>query len=243
MTMRLQHRHSNRYTLVEILVAVAVLVIMMGFLFQFTIGAQRIWVSTTARMTVADQAQGILNLLTDDLGQMVVDDTEGLEIGWYCSPAPKTASVSTPNNLQNLCFYTIERGAGTGSTFAFTRVNYSLVQDATTSLYKLYRTASVVTEPKWDLIGGDAKAPTNTNLIAAVEDDDHLVAENIVSLVIQADTNPDESNPAVGGTDQPRWIKVTVTVRIPEDLRNGENNDADKDKGDRTFTKLFLLEH
>ena len=242
MTMRQPHRHSSRYTLVEILVAVAVLVIMMGFLFQFTIGAQRIWASTTARMTVADQAQGILNLLTDDLGQMVVDNTEGLEIGWNCIPAPKTASVSTPNNLQNLCFYTVDRGADTSSTFSFTRVNYSMAQDATTGLYKLYRTSSAVTDPKWDLIGGDAKAPTSTSLVTATEDDDHLVAENIVSLVIQADTNPNESDSSLY-TDKPRWIKATITVRIPEDLRNGENNDADKAKGDRTFTKLFLLEH
>ena len=232
--MWLQHRHSSRYTLVEILVAVAVLVIMMGFLFQFTIGAQRIWLSTTARMTVADQAQGILNLLTDDLGQMVTDDTEGLEIGWYCNPAPKGASA----NLQNLCFYTIDRNAEAGASFTFTRVNYSLVTDAATGLSKLYRTASAPTDPKWNLVGGDAKAPTATNLVAAVADDDHLVAENIVKLVIQSDTNPNESDAAVY-TDRPQWIKVTVTLRIPEDLRNGE----DSAKSDRTFTKLFLLEH
>ncbi len=64
-----QFRHN--FTLLEILVAVAVLVIMMGFLSQFVISAQRVWASSTARTQLADQANTVFQLLGEDFNQMI----------------------------------------------------------------------------------------------------------------------------------------------------------------------------
>ncbi len=68
---------TRRYTLVEILVAMAILVIMMSFLFQFVIGAQRIWSASTRTSSVFEQAQVVLELLENDLqNSLVVDEKE-----------------------------------------------------------------------------------------------------------------------------------------------------------------------
>ena len=255
--MFLMNRHSIRYTLVEILVAVAVLVIMMGFLFQFTISAQRIWASTTARMTVADQAQAVFNIFDKDLTQMVVETEKGLEIGWYCSPAPDNDSPSGNENI-TLCFYThdteeIRSCIDHEKVVTYTRVKYCFINDGRNG--KLYRFAN--SDPEWDKIGRDAKEPTSINLISdipkIIEDSDsdpvkkekeefngeHLVAENIVKFTIQADTNPNKTNSAKGGLQRPQWIKLVITLHIPEDLRNGATND--ENATDRTFTKLFVF--
>ena len=67
-------QHSNirkrHFTLVELMVAMGVLVIMMGFLFQFTIGAQRIW-NASSRQTISfSTAQVVMDVLNDDLQNM-----------------------------------------------------------------------------------------------------------------------------------------------------------------------------
>ena len=46
------NKSRHNFTLLEILVAVAVLVIMMSFLFQFVISAQRVWAASTARTAI-----------------------------------------------------------------------------------------------------------------------------------------------------------------------------------------------
>ena len=69
-----QFRHN--FTLLEILVAVSVLVIMMGFVFQFVISAQRMWAVSTARTYMADQANIIFQLMAEDFSQMITIDEE-----------------------------------------------------------------------------------------------------------------------------------------------------------------------
>lgn len=67
-------QHSNiqkrHFTLVELMVAMGVLVIMMGFLFQFTIGAQRIWNASSRQTTSFSTAQVVMDVLNDDLQNM-----------------------------------------------------------------------------------------------------------------------------------------------------------------------------
>ena len=67
-------RYTQKYyTLVEIMVAMAILVIMMGFLFQFAIGAQRIWSASESTSTTFDQAQIALQLLENDLQSVLFE--------------------------------------------------------------------------------------------------------------------------------------------------------------------------
>jgi len=64
----------RRFTLIELMIAMAVLVIMMGFLFQFTISAQRLWSASNNNDVLFDQAQLCFDLLEKDFKGAIVQD-------------------------------------------------------------------------------------------------------------------------------------------------------------------------
>ena len=80
-------QHSNiqkrHFTLVELMVAMGVLVIMMGFLFQFTIGAQRIWNASSKQTVAFSSAHVLLDILNDDLQNMRYSNEEGETMPFY----------------------------------------------------------------------------------------------------------------------------------------------------------------
>ena len=71
------------YTLVELLVAMAVLVIMMGFLFQFIIGAQRIWTGSSRQSTAFEYSNVVFDVLGTDLGNMQFSTNPGASMPFY----------------------------------------------------------------------------------------------------------------------------------------------------------------
>lgn len=100
---------KRNFTLIEILVAVAVLVIMMGFLFQFTGGAQRVWSANTARTEMSAQADAIFSLIREDLEHIyIVEEFEDLDAqsGWYCRHESGYFGSSSSGSLQDFCFFT-----------------------------------------------------------------------------------------------------------------------------------------
>jgi len=58
---------SRHFTLLEILVAIAVLVVMMGFIFQFINSALKIWSASKSTSEIFDQAQLVFDMLEHDL--------------------------------------------------------------------------------------------------------------------------------------------------------------------------------
>ncbi|MCQ2396394.1 MAG: hypothetical protein MJ106_01700 [Lentisphaeria bacterium] len=100
---------KRNFTLIEILVAVAILVIMMGFLLQFTGGAQRVWAANTARTEMSAQADAIFSLIKEDLEHIyIVEEDEDLDAqsGWYCRHESAYFGSSSSGSLQDLCFFT-----------------------------------------------------------------------------------------------------------------------------------------
>ena len=59
------------FTLVELMVAMAILVIMMGFLFQFVNGARRIWTASASTAEAFDDAQIVLQVMENDLKHLI----------------------------------------------------------------------------------------------------------------------------------------------------------------------------
>ena len=76
-------RNMHRYTLTEILVAVAVLMLMMTFLMQFVIGSQRIWYASSRTSSLFDKAQIVFNLMETDLKQSLFSNEKGESIPMY----------------------------------------------------------------------------------------------------------------------------------------------------------------
>ncbi|MBP5671076.1 MAG: prepilin-type N-terminal cleavage/methylation domain-containing protein [Victivallales bacterium] len=66
-------KRHRAFTLVEIMVTMAILVVMMGFLFQFVLGAQRIWSATAKDTEMFEQAQIIFNVMESDLKNMICE--------------------------------------------------------------------------------------------------------------------------------------------------------------------------
>ena len=134
----------NNFTLLEILVAVAVLVIMMSFLFQFVVSAQRVWAAASARTYLADQANAVFQLMGEDLGQIVTvkeeDDPDSVA-GWHCTPDPK---VTHPGNLTRLCFFVEDRDDANGAL-------YGVMYYYDAAAQKLYRIRT--TNPAWQQVG------------------------------------------------------------------------------------------
>ena len=155
-----QFRHN--FTLLEILVAVSVLVIMMGFVFQFVISAQRMWAVSTARTYMADQANIIFQLMAEDFSQMItIDEEENPDsvIGWFCDPDPKPPA--TEKNLNQFCFYGYDRDDADGALYG---VMYFYLPKGENSSYltgRLYRVRT--TNPAWHTMGTTSTPTSRTN--------------------------------------------------------------------------------
>jgi type II secretory pathway component PulJ len=74
---------KNSFTLVEMLASMAILVILMGFLFQFLSSAQRAWSLIETNTRIYENARVALDLITRDLQCAVASDTEDEEIPFY----------------------------------------------------------------------------------------------------------------------------------------------------------------
>lgn len=149
-------KHTFHYTLIEVLVAIAVLALMMSFLFQFTGSAQRIWSASNASMDVASSSDAILALLDEDLAQMTVDGDAGLAY-------EKTAT--------EFSFYTVSNTANG----ALIKVCYKY-NSANKELYRFQE--DVTYDP------ADNKEPKAVTFPA--ESDDYLVAEGVESFTVTA---------------------------------------------------------
>ena len=91
-------KKTFKYTLTELLVAVAVLMLMMTFLMQFVIGSQRIWYASSSTTSLFDKAQVVFSILETDLKQSLFSNEKGETIPMYlasdtdASPCQETES-------------------------------------------------------------------------------------------------------------------------------------------------------
>ncbi|MBR6470547.1 MAG: hypothetical protein IKS83_02000 [Victivallales bacterium] len=224
----MKHFRHN-FTLLEILVAVAVLVIMMGFLFQFVISAQRVWAASAARTYMADQADAVFHLMDEDFQQIVVipeDEDMDSIMGWHCDPPPK-ANLNSMDSLSQLCLFVTDQDDDDGAIYG---VMY--YYDSTGKKLYRQRTAAAV----WSKVG-ETDAPADAAAFGlpaeTISDEDYLVAENVTEFKVQAPGDADN-------TALPKFIRVTMTVQVPEELSNGTSKDGST--MNRTFSRVFFLD-
>lgn len=238
-----QLNRCRRYTLLEVLAAVAVLVVMMGFLFQFTIGAQRIWTSTTVRTNMSGEADGIFAVLEEDLTNIFISGEIDADAGWFCDPLPKN---NAPARLNNLCFFSMNRdgkivavnyGFDSGKLYRFCSTDDSSLNDA--GVDNCWAKLGTNTPP--DGVNSFINQANRNNLITSSDlSGDYIVAENLVDFKVQANCNPAEPY-GNGGYEKPLFIKVSFTLQVPEADRNGESEESSAQTSNRTFTRVFFL--
>ena len=185
-----QFRHN--FTLLEILVAVAVLVIMMGFLFQFVISAQRVWAASTARTYLADQANIVFQLMSEDFDQMITitaEDNPDSVIGWFCDPDPKPPAPE--KDLNQFCFFGYDRDDADGALYG---VMYFYLPKGENSSYltgRLYRVRT--NHPAWRVVGTTSSPDSRTDFdLSGSQIDPKLEAFLASSELLAFLDNPDD---------------------------------------------------
>lgn len=213
---------QHGFTLVELMVAMAVLIVMMGFLFQFTIGAQRIWTAVGADDDASFGAQITMQYLTDDLENAIV-----------------TLPATNPNdfvpfylNNNRICFMT----GNTGS------VPYYVLYEFDSLNHILYRTLLEndinATNTKYVLTGqnGATGATLAGNLFTATA----LATSTNTREILCEKVHSFEINvmPATATNyfldNKPRAVRVSFTLE--QEARNGASNQKY-----RVFSKVIFL--
>ena len=246
---------TRRYTLVEILVAMAILVIMMGFLFQFVIGAQRIWSASASTSNVFDQAQIALQLVETDLqSALYANDKE------YPGHSIPMGVELNGSELNDRLFMVAPDSSGTGNVGTFLLMyvldNEELsryVFDSGTAGYPPHRFYG------FDPITDSAQASSFLDLLTVLKNDNdkkNVIVKGVDKVTIQffpsdSAENPDPANPkAFFFTSVPKAIRITLSVydatAVGRLLDSGltDSSEAVKDKKKETariFTKIVFL--
>lgn len=107
-------RHSMRraFTLVELLAAMAILVVMMFLLFRFISGAQQAWSAANASQEIHEKARIALDLITRDLQSAVArsDDVPGFHIRFQQESNGSWSTATPSDEIRFVC----DGGVGTG---------------------------------------------------------------------------------------------------------------------------------
>ena len=223
---------KHAFTLVELMVAMAILVIMMGFLFQFVIGAQRVWSSSSGSTALYEQAQLVFDFMGKDLKNIRSKSTLGEDIPFYY------ATVSSDKTLGII-------SEVNGNPIP---VVYHFVS-STKKLYRLEVNANNATAPYAYLANKtETNYLDNFNFSSSTPwTKDILLAENLHKITVEAMKKPSgHVNGYATGDDFPYVVRVTLKLfdrnQIPADQYESiKNSDTDMDKYLHTFTKIFFL--
>ncbi|MDQ0291066.1 PulJ/GspJ family protein [Oligosphaera ethanolica] len=243
---------TRRYTLVEILVAMAILVIMMSFLFQFVIGAQRIWSASESTADIFDQAQLVMELVENDLQAINFicdEDYPGHSI-------PMGVQLDLNGFLTNKLFFVTTDLAGSGSVGTYMTLyalsNNELSRYVFDSPIGSYSPHSFY---GFDPIAYSGQAANYVAILTSVEADTTLknvIAKGIES--IQLNFLPSNTASPIPNTyffkSVPNVVKVTIVAydaqAVERLISTGLAVDSDpvnnkKTETARTFTKLIFI--
>lgn len=259
---RSTHR-LHRFTLVEIMVTLAIIVVMMGFLFHFVIGAQRIWSATSKGSEMFEEAQIILQVLESDLKGMVCELAEDNPSGAF----PVTFTRSASDELQELFFMSSQSavnvdGLTTDEEKLTPRVGvfpvyYKLVSvtGSGNPPFKLYRGVfdrTFGTTDPFFAVGIENKANLGTELLAYLQAADaadskltiyDVLSENVETLKVKF--YPEEVGTNGFLEIAPISAKIELTLRQAQSEAERKaaelNPEKEKDVSKRVFSKIVFL--
>ncbi len=253
---------THRFTLVELLVSMAVLVVMVGFMFEFVSGAQRIWTSSSGSTSLFEQSELIFNYVGTDLKNAQSESVLGEKVPFYYASSIEGTNGQDPTSTGGPNGGVVTDGEASDLSFV-TRtadgkalpVKYFFIKsNGDDKVFKLYRNCF---EESFDYQQG-AEAFGSLE----VEDWESMVplAENVYDFRIEALARNSDGNPypvTEYASDYPYAVRVTVKLFDPNQIPDYENKSlADLESnasGDETvyvryideylhtFTKIFLL--
>lgn len=233
------------FSLVELMVAMGMLVVMMGFLFQFVIGAQRIWSASNRNASTFTDAQLVFSLLERDLHNAIFQYAEefpGRGIPMYLendgtnftnfflvstAAAPATSGTAEQNKVGYYpIIYSLETDAGPPPTPPFPSTPFILYRDI------LDQEFTPPADPKSFAYFGSA----DTNLPAdwrSSPSRKEVLCRNIKALTLSALPAPDGNGKFL---NKPRAVKITLTLYEP--VLGANESTA---YPERVFNKIIFL--
>ena len=253
-------RHTRKhYTLVEILVAMAILVIMMGFLFQFAIGAQRIWSASESTSTTFDQAQIALQLLENDLQSVLFASDEehpGHSI-------PMGVERDSDNLLNSRLFMVAPESSAAGNVgtclamYALDNVNHELSRFVFDSAIAGYPNPHCFYG--FDPITASGQASAFLTLLTALKNDTgkkNVLVTGVESVNVQFFPGGSATCPITGNTEAfffksvPQAVRITLAVYDAKAVKRlldsgltaaSEAVVSKKAETTRVFTKIVFM--
>ena len=257
-------QHSNiqkrHFTLVELMVAMGVLVIMMGFLFQFTIGAQRIWNASSKQTTAFSSAQVLMDVLNDDLMNMRYSNEEGetrpfylhkdgndVFMAFYAEFTPSTGILASKKESQVGTYpviYFFDNENQKIHRCALDRDTYILSNGSKKELKNPNPTPE---QCLWRLCGADFSSDVDyftqlKNFILTSTESLKLfdvLADNLQNFEVKVFSNDSDFNPA-SGTIANHYVKVKpIAIKVQFELESDINAKGEGTK--YSFHKVLFL--
>ena len=257
---------KRAFTLVEIMVTMAILVVMMSFLFQYVIGAQRIFTSSNRQAVLFDDAQIVLGLMENDLQNMVVSNEPGREIPMFYNNGSYTDADGNSKTYHILMMVTSGESTKLNNSEEETLVGYYLVIycycEEDEKLYRVAidnKTALDETNLKpWNFFGldfvGDATAAERNALIAKYASgmvtkmtSDYELMDAVSAFRIIPLNNDDfvtsGANKGIAKV-RPDAIKIELTLydaeKVSKDLPEDRQKELKKENS-RLFSKVIFF--
>jgi prepilin-type N-terminal cleavage/methylation domain-containing protein len=238
------------FTLVELLVAMAILALLMTVVLRFLSEAQSAWNLSGSSARIYENAQVAMELITRDLQSAVACGSEGQEVPFRIwSPDPDVWLDGTaPLADRRLLSFVAHTDTNDGADADLCEVRYELYTgddgnaDHVKQRYYFRRTrdcnrnSSGNVNPDWDFFGDTTGAWAETTGNTA-----HRVVSGVEALTFTCYGDSGAIAVPAGGTNLtslPRAILITLTL-FDENLRDGPAELRDKTR--RTFTKLVFL--
>jgi type II secretory pathway component PulJ len=238
----MQRRH---FTLIELMAAMVVLVIMMGFLFKFIVSSQNLWTASERNSRIYENAQIFFELLARDLTSAVASNQPGQEVAFWVGP-----NSGDDGDKDFLAFATMSPSGPHGKTKIW-EVHYKWGKPTATGEYLIRRSVVADTDSggapdaDWDFYGKagqtDVSAWVVTDNLAEVQEVIDGVEEIEIACYLTGSSAP--VNPGSTGVPclaVPGQVKITLTLVDQKAVDKGFTG-AELDFCRRQFTKVILL--
>ena len=227
-------------TMIELIVAMTVLMVMMGFLMQMIWRAQLLSRSSRGQTEMFQQQRLLFHIIGQDLNGMVTNDSDGAAINYSFDTSEL---VGTALGFKGMFISSSGIGVSSNDSHTLLEVGYKL--DSSDS--KIYRWMSSSNDnsgnsnSQWNFFNQSIDIWGNPGDTIGGWEDSSVVSDAVLDFSI---TPYNDTGVALTSADDtyvtPTTIRVSVTMIDPRYLDESYTDDQRKNFK-RTFTKMFYL--
>jgi prepilin-type N-terminal cleavage/methylation domain-containing protein len=196
-------RTARGFTLIEIMVAVAVLAMLVLVMSTIFHQSSLAWDSGTGRMRANTAARALLNFMEKELAHAVADDLLRVNVD--------TRDGSNPNpdkGFSTIRFWTVE-GTNSAQNRVVRRIEYKEDPNNGTAV-----------RSEWVIPANQMYGTAVTNRITGAPDSEIVMAENVTRLKFQGWPETGNDGFGVNRAELPRGVKIMLSLRRRDRVSN-----------------------